>query len=280
MAQARLTEVTRLFVRVGTTVFGGGYPAIAVLQREFDRRRWLTPQKFGLAFGLARLTPGTNFLAFCAASGWYLARRGRSGGCRGGQHDPGVGAGHLVDPARGKLGNGYPLARSVIAALLAAGVGTMLGAAVLLVRSQCSRNKWLRPVAIAVGAFILSSGSAAFLRFRSSESPPPPVFFGRSRERSLIVYLLLLKATLTSFSGLASLPMVRNDFVVRYHVLTDRQLNTRCRGWARRTRTAGHLRGQRGLPGGWNPGRLRRLAGDDYSGVPHHPHDPLPGIAS
>ena len=41
-----------------------------------------------------------------------------------------------------------------------------------------------------------------------------------------IVYLLLLKATLTSFSGLASLPMVRNDFVVRYHVLTDRQLNT------------------------------------------------------
>ena len=42
----------------------------------------------------------------------------------------------------------------------------------------------------------------------------------------LIVYLFLLKATLTSFSGLASLPMVRNDFVVRYHVLTDRQLNT------------------------------------------------------
>lgn len=40
-----------------------------------------------------------------------------------------------------------------------------------------------------------------------------------------VVYLLLLKATLTSFSGLASLPMVRNDFVVRYHVLTDRQLN-------------------------------------------------------
>jgi len=42
----------------------------------------------------------------------------------------------------------------------------------------------------------------------------------------LVVYLLLLKATLTSFSGLASLPMVRNDFVVRYHVLSDRQLNT------------------------------------------------------
>ena len=42
----------------------------------------------------------------------------------------------------------------------------------------------------------------------------------------LLLYLLLLKATLTSFSGMASLPMVRNDFVVERHLLTDRQLNT------------------------------------------------------
>jgi len=41
-----------------------------------------------------------------------------------------------------------------------------------------------------------------------------------------VLYLLLLKATLTSFSGLASLPMIRNDFVVERHLLTDRQLNT------------------------------------------------------
>ena len=41
-----------------------------------------------------------------------------------------------------------------------------------------------------------------------------------------LLYLLLLKAMLTSFSGMASLPMVRNDFVVERHVLTDRELNT------------------------------------------------------
>lgn len=41
----------------------------------------------------------------------------------------------------------------------------------------------------------------------------------------LLLYLLLLKATLTSFSGLTSLPMVRHDLVEHYHVLTDRQLN-------------------------------------------------------
>lgn len=42
----------------------------------------------------------------------------------------------------------------------------------------------------------------------------------------LVLYLLLVKATLTSFSGLASVPMVRNDFVIHRHLLTDRQLNT------------------------------------------------------
>jgi len=41
----------------------------------------------------------------------------------------------------------------------------------------------------------------------------------------LLLYLLLLKATMTSFSGLTSLPILRDDLVVRYRVLTDRQLN-------------------------------------------------------
>jgi chromate transporter len=41
----------------------------------------------------------------------------------------------------------------------------------------------------------------------------------------VILYLLLLKATATSFSGLTSLPVVRNDFVAHRQVLTDRQLN-------------------------------------------------------
>ena len=41
-----------------------------------------------------------------------------------------------------------------------------------------------------------------------------------------LLYLLLFKAVITSFSGMASLPMVRHDFVVTRHVLTDRQLNT------------------------------------------------------
>ena len=41
----------------------------------------------------------------------------------------------------------------------------------------------------------------------------------------LLLYLLLAKATLTSFSGMTSLPVVRHDFVEVRGVLTDRQLN-------------------------------------------------------
>lgn len=41
-----------------------------------------------------------------------------------------------------------------------------------------------------------------------------------------ILYLLLLKALLMSFTGLTSLPIIRDDFVVNRHVLTDHQLNT------------------------------------------------------
>ena len=42
----------------------------------------------------------------------------------------------------------------------------------------------------------------------------------------ILLYLLLFKAVVTSFSGMASLPVVRQDFVVTRHILTDRQLNT------------------------------------------------------
>lgn len=41
----------------------------------------------------------------------------------------------------------------------------------------------------------------------------------------LMLYLLLLKGTATSFAGLASLPVIRDELVVQRHLLTDDQLN-------------------------------------------------------
>jgi chromate transporter len=41
----------------------------------------------------------------------------------------------------------------------------------------------------------------------------------------LLLYLVLLKGTVTSFAGLASLPVVQESLVNHYHVLTNEQLN-------------------------------------------------------
>ena len=40
-----------------------------------------------------------------------------------------------------------------------------------------------------------------------------------------LLYCLLLKATITTFTGLASLPVIQDDLVIEHHVLTDTQLN-------------------------------------------------------
>jgi chromate transporter len=141
MPRPRLTDVTSLFARVGVTVFGGGDPTIAILQREFYRRSWLSPEKFAVAFGLARLTPGTNVLAFCAAAGWYIL---------------GLGGALAAVLAITIPASVHRLALSVANALLAAAVGTMIGAAFLLVRTQCKPGGWLRPIAISLGAFLLA----------------------------------------------------------------------------------------------------------------------------
>lgn len=68
-----LARLTRIFLRIGNTTFGGGYITIGMLGRELvDTRRWLTSDQFDLAFALSRITPGTNLLAFCAAIGSQL----------------------------------------------------------------------------------------------------------------------------------------------------------------------------------------------------------------
>jgi len=65
-----LKQLAGVFLRVGNTTFGGGLPTIAALQRELvEENRWLSWEDYALAFSLARVTPGTNVIAFCAAAG-------------------------------------------------------------------------------------------------------------------------------------------------------------------------------------------------------------------
>jgi chromate transporter len=68
-----LRALTGVYFRAGNFTFGGGEPTTAVVQRELvSIRRWLSPEQFGLVFSLARITPGTNVLAFFAGTAWLL----------------------------------------------------------------------------------------------------------------------------------------------------------------------------------------------------------------
>jgi chromate transporter len=68
MSRPPLARLTRVFFVIGNTTFGGGNPTMAALQRELvDRRGWITQEDYAIAYALARITPGTNVLAFCAA---------------------------------------------------------------------------------------------------------------------------------------------------------------------------------------------------------------------
>ncbi|MBI2684895.1 MAG: chromate transporter [Acidobacteria bacterium] len=67
------------FARAGNLTLGGGQPMIAELQRRImHERRWLPAEDFGLLYSIARLTPGTNILAFIAATATRL--KGPAGG--------------------------------------------------------------------------------------------------------------------------------------------------------------------------------------------------------
>ena len=70
-----LRSLAVVFLRAGNLTFGGGDAITALLQRELvHRREWLTRDQYGLAQSLAKVTPGTAILAFCAATGWIVRR--------------------------------------------------------------------------------------------------------------------------------------------------------------------------------------------------------------
>lgn len=150
-----LKQLAAVFFRVGNTTFGGGDPTIAVLQREFDRRGWITPEQFTLAYGLARVTPGTNVVAFCAGAAWLML--GLVGA---------IVAVLLVTVPSAvlviwltricEIGDTNRWARGAIAGTVAAAVGTMLAAALNLTRPQLAKSNWLSAIVIVIAGFILA----------------------------------------------------------------------------------------------------------------------------
>ena len=75
MTSFSLRRFALLCLRVANLTFGGGEPTMSVFFRELVvSRNWLTRERYALIYSLARATPGTNILAFCAGVGWEVAR--------------------------------------------------------------------------------------------------------------------------------------------------------------------------------------------------------------
>ena len=153
MPRPSLVPFTLLLLRIGNLTFGGGDPTMAALQRELvERRRWLTAEQYALAFSLARVTPGTNVLAFCAGAGWLI--RGWIGAAIAvlATSAPSAVLAVWLSSAYTSTAN-VAWVQRVFSAVAACATGMTVAGAILLVRPQLARG-WLRPLTITAAAFL------------------------------------------------------------------------------------------------------------------------------
>ena len=68
-----LWDIARLFLKLGTTAFGGPAAHIAMLQREVvERRQWLTEAEFLDHLGTSNLIPGPTLFQFLRMNSVWL----------------------------------------------------------------------------------------------------------------------------------------------------------------------------------------------------------------
>jgi len=155
MDRANWRTLSWLYTRIGSTTFGGGDPTMAALQEEIFARKWMDREQYGLVYALARATPGTNILAFCAGTGWLAL------GVLGAVLAV-VGASFLPAVLVTLLSAGYtvwrdnPWAMAAIGGMLAAATGLMGVAAYGLLKPHFRRERWLRAAVIFAAALLLS----------------------------------------------------------------------------------------------------------------------------
>jgi chromate transporter len=151
-----LRRFALLFLRIGNLTFGGGDPTMAAFHREMVvSRGWLSPERYALIYGLARATPGTNLLAFCAGIGWELARwRGALAAVLSASIP--CAAAVVWFTYVYTLWRSNALAMSAIGGTLAAAVGMMAAASFQLIRPRWKPGSRFRAAAIFAGGLLLS----------------------------------------------------------------------------------------------------------------------------
>ena len=129
---------------------------MAALQSELvARRHWLDEEQYGLIYGLARITPGTNLLAFSAAAAWKIL--GWAGAVAAVAAMTAPSAAAVVLLTRGyEASNSNTLAMAAIGGTLAAANGMMATSAWQLLAPQIRAGRRTRTAAIFLASVIAS----------------------------------------------------------------------------------------------------------------------------
>jgi chromate transporter len=155
--RSSLLRLFWLYLRVASLTFGGGFPTMAAIHAEMvTARQWLSREKYATVYALARITPGTNLLAFCAGTGWEVLGW------------PGAIAAVLATNVPGGIAvmlltQGYDAAHAnrsamaAVASMLAAAVGIMGMAAWELLWPFFNRRQWIPTVVIGGASLLLFS---------------------------------------------------------------------------------------------------------------------------
>lgn len=155
MARPSIRALAALYFRIGNQTFGSGSTTVAILSRELTERKWLLPIQSDALFTLSRVVPGTNVLAFSAATAH--AMRGWRGAI--------AALAAYTIPASVLVvcltlvylkWHTQALGGAAILAAMSAIVGIIAGGAWLLIASRIRSRHWLRTFVLVAGAAILS----------------------------------------------------------------------------------------------------------------------------
>jgi chromate transporter len=150
-----LYRIFLTYLRLANLTFGGGDAIMAAIHT----RKWLSQEGYAISYALARITPGTNVLAFCAGSAWKIrAWPGAIAAVLAASVPAGVVV-ILFTAGYGAL-QSSAAARAAIAGTLAASVAMMGTAACNLLRPYLDRRRWVPAVVIAGTSFGLLQWSA------------------------------------------------------------------------------------------------------------------------
>lgn len=141
-----------LCLRIGNLTFGGGDPTMSAFYRELvERRGWMTREQYGTAYALARVTPGTNLLAFSAGAGYLL--HGWAGALTAVLAITVPSSLLVVWVTMGyQAGRVNPLVTAVVGGIIASAIGMMIASAWQLVQPRIREGFWLRSLLLVGGS--------------------------------------------------------------------------------------------------------------------------------